>query len=93
MMAARQPATSAVAMKMILMTTTRRLAAVLAYFRGMHANWPRREGLVCKRRQHMPLATDPSRIPAYLRRRRLPLRGPKSRFDVQALGDRCEAVR
>jgi hypothetical protein len=70
-------------MKMILMTTTHRLAAALAHFRStMGANSPRPEGFEYRRRLQVPLPADPSRIPAYLRRRRLALR-LQSRFDAQ----------
>lgn len=54
-------------MKMILRSTTTRVAAVLAHFRGMRANRPRPEGLGYGRRQRVQLPADPSRIPAYLR--------------------------
>jgi hypothetical protein len=77
MMVARQPPVTA--MKMILKTTTKRLATMLA---GMCANVPRREEFDYMRHRHAPLSTDPSRIPAYLRRRRLPLRA-QSRFDAE----------
>ena len=79
MMVARQPPVTA--MKMILKATTKRLAAMLA---GMRANVPRRDEVDYMCRQHLPLPADPSRIPAYLRRHRVPLR-PQSRFDAEAL--------
>jgi hypothetical protein len=83
MMAARQPPVTAVAMKMILRSTTKRLAAALAHFRStVGANALRREGFEYEPRPHALSPTDPSRIPAYLRRRRLALR-LQSRFDAQ----------
>jgi hypothetical protein len=80
-MAAYQPPVTAIAMKMIPRSTTERLAAMLA---GMRANAPRREEFVYRCRRHAPLLADPSRIPAYLRRHRVPLR-LQSRFDADAL--------
>ena len=69
-------------MKMILTltSTAEQLAAVLAHFRStMRANSPRPEGFEDRRRRD-ELPTNPLRIPAYLRRRRLHLR-TQSRFD------------
>jgi hypothetical protein len=81
MMAAPQLPATAIAMKMILKATTKRLAAMLA---GMCANVPRREEFDYMRHRHASLSTDPSRIPAYLRRRRLALR-LQFRCDADAL--------
>ena len=80
-MAAYQPPVTAIAMKMIPRSTTERLAAMLA---GMRANAPRREEFVYRCRRHAPLLADPSRIPAYLRCRRLPLR-IQSQFDAKSV--------
>jgi hypothetical protein len=66
-MATRQSPVNAIAMKMTLMNTTKRLAAILA---GLNTNRPRLEGLEYRRRQHVPLPADPSRLPAYLREAR-----------------------
>jgi hypothetical protein len=71
-------------MKMILTSTTKRLAAVLAHFHGMRASRTRPEGFEHVRRRHVPLLADPSRIPAYLRCRRLPLR-IQSQFDAKSV--------
>lgn len=61
MMAARQPPVTAVAMKMILLTTTKRLAAVLAHFRStMHANLQRPEGFEYGRLQCSAMAPAPA---------------------------------
>jgi hypothetical protein len=84
MMAARQPPVTAIAMKMILKATTKRLAALLAHLRGMRAKLPRPGQLEHRRRRQVALPADPLRIPAYLRRRRLHLR-LKSRLDTQAV--------
>jgi hypothetical protein len=87
MMVAHQPPVNASAMKPFLTSTTEHLAAVLAYFRSiMRANLPHSEGFeyMHMRRRHVPLPAEPSRIPAYLRRRRLPLR-IRPRFDAMAL--------
>jgi hypothetical protein len=57
-------------MKTFLTSTTEHLAAVLAHFRNtVRANQPRPEGFEYRPRTHAPLPADPSRIPAYLRRR------------------------
>ena len=72
-------------MKTFLISTTEQLAAVLAHFRStIRAKSPRPEEFEHRRRRHAPLPADPLRVPAYLRRRRLPLR-LRSRFDAQAL--------
>jgi hypothetical protein len=93
MMAACQPPVTAVAMKMILTFTTEQLAAMLARFcTTIRANQPRPEGFEHRRRRHVHLPADPSRIPAYLRRHCLSLR-LQSRFDAQALHRWQEGVR
>jgi hypothetical protein len=81
MMAARQPPITALAMKMILKATSKRLASILA---GMRANVPRREEVDYRCHRRAPLATDPPRIPAYLRRHR---------FDADALNPWREVAR
>jgi len=59
-------------MKTILINSAEHLAAVLARFRGViRASFPRPEGFEYRRSQHVPLPADPSRIPTYLRRRRV----------------------
>ena len=79
-------------MRTFLTSTTEQLAAVLARFRStMRANLPRREGFDYGRR-HVPLPVDPSHIPAYLPRRRLPLRF-QSRFDARAINHWWECLR
>lgn len=63
------------AMKTFLNSTTEQVAAVLARFRSaMRANLSRPEGFECRPRQQTLSPADFSRIPAVLRRRRLPLR-------------------
>ena len=84
-MVARHPPATAINMKTFLNSTTEQFAAVLAHFCStMRADLPHLEGFECRRRQNAPMPADQSRIPAYLRRRRLPLRF-QSRFDAQAL--------
>jgi hypothetical protein len=92
MMAARPPPDTAIAMKIILRSTTKRLAAVLAHCRGISANRPHPEKFEHRRRRHVPLPADPLRIPAYLRRRRLLLR-LQPQFDAQALNPQREGLR
>lgn len=93
MMAARQLPVTAFVMKNLLTSTTEQLAAVLALLRStMRASLPRPEGFEDRRRRGVALPTDPLRIPAYLRRRRLHLR-TQSRFNAQALNPRRNGVR
>jgi hypothetical protein len=90
MMAAPQPP---VARKVTLMKTARRLAAALALIRStMHANSPDREGREYKAQPHGLSPTDPSRIPAYLRRHRVSVR-LQSSFDADALNPWQEGAR
>jgi len=66
---------------------------MLAHFRSsMRAHLPHPDRLEYRRCRHVPLPVDPSRIPTYLRRRRLPLRF-QSQFDAQTLNPRREDVR
>jgi hypothetical protein len=60
-------------MKAFLTSTTGQLAAVMAYFCStVRADLPHLEGFEYRLR-HAPMTVDPSRISAYLRRRRLPV--------------------
>jgi hypothetical protein len=69
MMVARQPPTTAIAMKMILKTTTKRFAALLRLTSvTARADADR---LVPARRPSSPPAAELMRVPAYIRRRRL----------------------
>jgi len=81
------------AMKMILSSTTKRLAALLGLAHvALRASALRAKPLHCAPRRHAALPADASRIPAYLRRRRLQCRAP-SRFDAQTAERRREAPR
>jgi len=69
MMASPQPPITAVAMKMILNATTKRLAALL---RLAHAAARADSGRFAPAHRHpLPPAADLVRVPAYMRRRRL----------------------
>lgn len=92
-MATQPPPASTVAMKTILRTTTQRLAALLGLApTAPRASAARAEPFRCARRRHVPVPADASRIPAYLRRRRLPL-AAAPRFDPQALERQREGLR
>lgn len=71
MMVARQPPVTAVTMKMILRTTTKRVAVLLGQLRTIARRTGARSRRKPARRPPVPPAVELMRVPAYMRRRRL----------------------